>query len=221
MENILFTSLNQIKGKACFRIPKKEIWGVSCKTRGKKSKMDVEYHCKSINYCYQNDVFLDMIIDRYSILPDIVIFSDSHEKSWHNRHRFTYAIQRTRFNRDFGPIFGNFYDNYKDKNKEDRYNYQKLYNYVFQKEMPPFNKTISPHPCCCIFYVSKRAILSHSKDFYIGVRDRLRNWSVTTKEKFFRKNLKPPYFCGRLMEYNWHVIFTYNLLNYFNHVYKH
>ena len=205
-----FISLGQVQGKIRFKPPKKEVWGVSCYAKSKKAKMDVEYQCKPNNYCYQNDIFLDIILDRYDILPDYVIFSDSHEKSWHNRFRFGYALRHTRFVGDFGPIYGNMYDGANDKNKVDNYDYQALYNYVFQEGMPPFNKTVSSHPCCCIFYVSKKAILSNSKEFYRGIRDRLRNWSVSTKRATPRSE-GPSYYCGRLMEYNWHVIFTYNI----------
>ena len=124
-------------------------------------------------------------------------------------------MNKTHIISDFGSIYGNNIDATTDKNEVDHYDFRELYNYIFPDEMPAFHRIVTDHPCCCVFYVSKRAILSHSKDFYEGVRFRLRNWSRESKKiPIFRQKYygnDPSALCGRLMEYHWHEIFTFNL----------
>ena len=60
------------------------------------------------------------------------------------------------------------------------------------------------YPCCATFFMLSSLIETRRKEEYVYIIDRLRNWSKL-HESISRG---PAHYCGRMMEYNWHVLFT-------------
>ncbi|KAK9808138.1 hypothetical protein WJX73_000955 [Symbiochloris irregularis] len=69
-----------------------------------------------------------------------------------------------------------------------------VWNQTFAGELGPLPALIKA-PCCAEFMVSRDRIQSHSRDFYIHLRD----WILTTEVDAYRT--------GRVLEYTWHMIF--------------
>jgi hypothetical protein len=81
------------------------------------------------------------------------------------------------------------------------------YQYMFH------NTSMPPHmidannlfPCCATFFVDSDLVRTRSKDEYLLIISRLRQWS---KEHPRVRNQEPAVYCGRVMEYTWHILLT-------------
>jgi hypothetical protein len=161
--------------------------------------------------CNEAVPYLNFLIDNYDTpLADKYIFAHGHDTSWHYQGNFFDALDNllsaTYFRKlSYGGVFrGNYFTGAWGDGEE--YWAKPLYQYLFTgTSLPP--EPIEDHnqrPCCATFWLNSELVWSRKKEEYILMRDRLRNWS----HEHQTINPNPAWFCGRTMEYTWHIIFT-------------
>jgi hypothetical protein len=83
--------------------------------------------------------------------------------------------------------------------------YHEVYAEIFANTtMPPTSiSSNNVRPCCATFFVDSRLVQTRAKSEYELIRTRLRNWS---KQHPSYAGGDAAYFCGRVMEWNWHIL---------------
>jgi hypothetical protein len=163
------------------------------------------------NDCNEAVPYLNFVIDHYDErLADKYIFAHGHDTSWHYQGDFFDALESlltsTYFRKmKYGGVFrGNYFKGAWGVNEEKWA--RPLHKFVFAgTSMPPEPIEVrNQRPCCATFWLNAELIHSRKRHEYIIMRDRLREWSRQNNE--VKPN--PAWFCGRTMEYSWHIIFT-------------
>jgi hypothetical protein len=161
--------------------------------------------------CNEAVPYLNFIISHYDRpIADKYIFAHGHDTSWHYQGNFWDALDSlltsTYFRKlKYGGVFrGNYFTG---PWGEDEASWARpLHEFVFAgTSMPP--KPIEENnqrPCCATFWLNSELVWSRKKEEYIVMRDRLREWSRMNEGM----EPNPAYYCGRTMEYSWHIIFT-------------
>ena len=149
-------------------------------------------------------------VDHDTPLADKYIFAHGHDTSWHYQGDFFDALESLLDSAYFrkmkyGGVFrGQYASGAWGENEE--WWARPLYKYVFANtSMPP--EPVEEHnqrPCCATFWLNSELVRNRKKEEYIEMRDKLRQWSRTHQDA----NPDPAWYCGRTMEYNWHIIFT-------------
>jgi hypothetical protein len=161
--------------------------------------------------CNEAVPYLNFVIDNYEkTLADKYIFAHGHDTSWHYQGDFFEALESlltaTYFRKlQYGGVFrGNYYTGAWGEN-EARWALP-LYKFVFGNTSMPASpeEDKNQRPCCATFWLNSELIYSRKKQEYIEMRERLRLWSV----RHMDADPNPAWFCGRTMEYSWHIIFT-------------
>jgi hypothetical protein len=154
---------------------------------------------------------LSFIIDHYDHpLADKYIFAHGHDTSWHYQGNFWDALDSllnsTYFRKmKYGGVFrGNYFTGPWGNNEE--WWARPLHEFVFARtSMPPEPiEDRNQRPCCATFWLNSELVWSRKKEEYIVMRKRLREWSRIHAAMY----PNPAYYCGRTMEYSWHIIFT-------------
>jgi hypothetical protein len=80
-----------------------------------------------------------------------------------------------------------------------------MYNSIYGNTTMPARRIINNtfYPCCSTFFVDSRLVQTRPKFEYELVRARLRQWS---RDYRFDKKEGPAAYCGRVMEYTWHIL---------------
>lgn len=161
--------------------------------------------------CNEAGLYLDFIIKHYDRpLAKTYIFAHGHELAWHYPISLLTAINKaiqTRYfkKQNFGGIFDTMYSQGPYSPIEIDWA-PRLYKFVFNGTSMP-SKIIENHnqrPCCSTFFVKSDQIRNRKKEEYIHIRKKLTYWSQLHSAE--RPN--PAYYCGRIMEYSWHILFT-------------
>ena len=161
--------------------------------------------------CNEAVPYLNFVIDNYDTpLADKYIFAHGHDTSWHYQGDFFDALESLLDSAYFrkmkyGGVFrGQYASGAWGENEE--WWARPLYKYVFANtSMPP--EPVEEHnqrPCCATFWLNSELVRNRKKEEYIEMRDKLRQWSRAHQDA----NPDPAWYCGRTMEYNWHIIFT-------------
>lgn len=159
-----------------------------------------------------------MIHQYYHPLARVYFFSHGHEFSWHLDRSILTTINRYVHSKctdslfPFGGFSRNFlYNREISKGRlpgEPPHVYDDLAYNIFKNTSIPQKQIIknNVYPCCSTFYVGSNMIRNRPLSDYIQIRDHLREWS----KKHITIPHGPAYFCGRIMEYYWHILFTGN-----------
>jgi hypothetical protein len=161
--------------------------------------------------CNEAVPYLNFIIDRYDDrLADKYIFAHGHDTAWHYQGDFFDALgnllRSTYFRKmKYSGVFrGNYYTGPWSNGEESWA--RPLYKYVFGGTSMPRDPAVTGNqrPCCATFWLNVELIRNRKKEEYMHMRDRLRQWSSENRDA----HPSPAWFCGRTMEYTWHIIFT-------------
>jgi hypothetical protein len=161
--------------------------------------------------CHEAVPYLNFIIENYDRpLADKYIFAHGHEAAWHYAGNFFDALEsllRSTYFRKlkYGGVFRQTFSTGAWGDGEEHWA-RPLYSYVFkQTAMPAAPVEVgNQRPCCATFWLNSELIRNRKVTEYIAVRDALREWSKENRNM----EPNPAYFCGRVMEYNWHILFT-------------
>jgi hypothetical protein len=161
--------------------------------------------------CHEAVPYLNFIIENYDKpLADKYIFAHGHEEAWHYQGNFFEALdsllKSTYFRKmKYGGVFRGTYATGAWGPGEGRWA-KGLYRWIFNgTTMPPEPiETGNQRPCCATFWLNQELIKNRKVEEYVRVRDGLRDWS----RRHADADPDPAWFCGRLMEYNWHILFT-------------
>ena len=159
--------------------------------------------------CHEAVPMLNFLIANYEApLAQKYVFIHGHEFAWHHTggvsRRLAHLINTPYFRQEeFGGLFEKFYAKTAWGAREESW-VLPLYKYLYAgTSMPPEpSQTGNQHPCCATFFMNASLTRTRSKQELIHVRDRLRQWS---RENANIK-LGPSYYCGRALEYTWHVL---------------
>jgi hypothetical protein len=128
----------------------------------------------------------------------------AHEKSWHYHRSVFDQINDIKFSRyfqenKFGAIFPFYIQGHGNVMDEGQYRY--VYHGT---SMPPhmIDKT-NFYPCCATFFMDSYLVRNRPKKEYRLIISRLRQWS---REHSSFQRREPAFFCGRVMEYTWHIL---------------
>jgi hypothetical protein len=134
------------------------------------------------------------------------IFVHAHETSWHYPQSVFDQIHRIKLSRyfrknKFGAVFPIYIEGHGGLMDESQY------QYVYQNTSMPLRMINDNnfYPCCATFFVDSDLVRTRSKFEYGLIISRLRQWS---REHSTFRNRKPAVFCGRVMEYTWHILLT-------------
>lgn len=160
--------------------------------------------------CNEAVPILNFIIDNYERpLARRYIFTHGHEYAWHftgNLFRALKILMQTSYwkTQKYGGLFQNWW---RDKacGPGEAWS-DPLYHYVFSNTSMPSEPVDdnNQRPCCATWWMDSDLVHSRTKSEYITIRDRLRQWSM--EHMTARPN--PAYYCGRTMEYTWHILFS-------------
>lgn len=161
--------------------------------------------------CNEAVPYLNFIIDHYDKpLADKYIFAHGHDNSWHYQGDFFDALENllnsTYFRKmSYGGVFRGYYFKGAWGDKEDWWA-RPLYRFIFKNTSMPADpiERNNQRPCCATFWLNSDLIKNRKKSEYIEMRNKLREWSITHADA----KPDPAWYCGRTMEYNWHIIFT-------------
>jgi hypothetical protein len=155
---------------------------------------------------------LSFVIDYYDQpLADKYIFVHAHDRSWHYDTDLFTAIARLRKSRYFltnsyGGVFRNHWGIGAWGRRLHGVWARGLYAEIFGNTTMP-RRPIWAHnqyPCCATFFMNSRLVKTRQKSEYILLRWRLRQWS----RKWSMVKPNPAHYCGRTMEWTWHILFS-------------
>jgi hypothetical protein len=161
--------------------------------------------------CNEAVPYLNFIIENYERpIAKKYIFAHGHDTSWHYQGDFFDALESllnsTYFRKmKYGGVFrGNYFTGPWGENEEKWA--RPLYKFIFKNTSMPKEPVVerNQRPCCATFWLNSELVWSREKSEYVEMRDRLREWS----KRNAGVKPDPAYFCGRTMEYSWHIIFT-------------
>lgn len=161
--------------------------------------------------CNEAVPYLNFIIENYdNPIADRYIFVHGHDRAWHHTANLFDALEKLMQltywqENSFGGVFYRFYARGPWGNDEEDWA-EPLYREIFVNTSMPKDPQImnNQRPCCATFWFDSKLIKNRQKKEYILIRDRLRNWSL--HHAYVVPN--PGYYCGRTMEYNWHILLT-------------
>ena len=158
-------------------------------------------NCHVLSECKEAPSYLDFLINWYdNLTEEVVVFVHGHVKSWHitNTEKAVYNAATTPY--FWEQPYGGFIEG-KWKKICDNVKFQELYSYFYDNTtMPRVWNRYSTYPCCATFFVRTEQIRKRPKSDYINILNNLRKWMTI--------NHGQSYFCGRLFEYTWHILFT-------------
>jgi hypothetical protein len=160
--------------------------------------------------CNEAVGFLTFVIDHYDKpLARKYIFAHAHDRAWHYREDFFEVLGRLRRSeyfhlRKYGAIFPS--GRGKEQWGEDAWWGIPLYDFLFKNsslKQQAF-EIGNQWPCCATWFMDSSLVKTRPKEDYIEWRRKLRIWSIRNGD--IKPN--PAFYCGRVMEWNWHVIFA-------------
>ena len=160
--------------------------------------------------CHEAVPYLNFIYDHYDSLPaKRIIFAHGHVFGWHysvNLYLIIKKLLRTKefYEMDYGSLEHMTFQNLIPWKENQEYD--NLFSLVYRNTsmMKHYNTSNMWYPCCGSFFVASKQFKIHPKQMYLDMIYRLRNYSLSSKEK------DPAYYCGRILEYTWHTLFTDN-----------
>lgn len=168
---------------------------------------------KSYDYCFEAVPYLKFIYDHYDDLEGKLIFIHGHEYSWHYRKSVFSTVKRRikdkQFKSDsFGTIYPTLLHTYIPWKIKPIYKHLFYYIYHNTSMMKYFNINITRFYCCATFFVDASNFKLRPRYQYQLFIDRLINYSKSYPN--------PAPFCGRLMEYTWHLLLSNQPMIYYN-----
>lgn len=175
------------------------------------------YHlsCKHRNSdeCHEAVPYLQFIYDHYNDLVGKIFFIHGHEFSWHYKSSvYTQVKNRIKSqqfkNDDFGTVYPHLLHHFAPWRTNKVYN--QLYLDIFHNTsmMKFYNITNTRFYCCASFFVDAKNFQIRPKYEYKLFIDRLKNYS--------HHHSNPAPFCGRLLEYTWHLLLAEKPFIYYN-----
>jgi hypothetical protein len=163
--------------------------------------------------CHEAVPMLTFFIEHYDRpLARKYIFIHAHETSWHYRRlvfdQIREIVATDYFKQNsFGDVFP------VHCRGKGRIMTESMYRYVYRNtSMPPHTiQTHNHRPCCATFFVDSSLVHTRSKHEYRTIRSRLRQWSRDHPILYRRvgnrtRRVHPAFYCGRTMEYTWHLL---------------
>lgn len=169
--------------------------------------LDCDPETKYID-CKESVPMLNFLINTYDApLAKKYIFAHGHDLSWHYMVNFFDVLEElmgTNYfsNREFGGVY-NGRDSGSCGWKESSWA-NPLYKWVYHGTSMPEKPTAvrNYRPCCSTFWMNSTLVHTRQKWEYVVIRDRLRQWS----REHMNITRGPAYYCGRTMEYTWHIL---------------
>ena len=166
--------------------------------------------------CHEAVPYLNFIIDHYDKpAAKRYVFIHGHEKAGHLTYGNSYFALNLLFGLQYfwETPYGGFCGVPHKRGPwgpGDKKSIPGIYEYVFNgTSMPPkATEEGNFYPCCATFFMDSDMVYTRTKEEYILIRDRLQQWARERQLK--ERSDRIPLLCGRLMEYNWHVLFTGN-----------
>ena len=168
------------------------------------------------NDCYEAVPFLDFLIENYARDPaDIVVFSHAHDTSWHYARPFWTEVSelvRSPFFElsDIGGVSETRWARGPRRYRGfDATWYPELFSQVFRgttMEKDLARTFDNSHPCCSSYFFKWPLVRTRPLSDYLLLRNNLVTWSKTAWLRARSDGKVPGYFCGRVIEYNWHFI---------------
>jgi hypothetical protein len=161
--------------------------------------------------CNEAVPLLNFLIRHYdSPLAEKYIFAHGHNAGWHYQGDFFTALDTllaSRYYRknEYGGIFRGWYAGGACGRSEDWWA-EPLYRFVFANTSMPAGPISANNfrPCCSTFWFRAALVGNRRREEYVAIRDRLREWSRVHS----RMNPNAAFYCGRIMEYNWHILLS-------------
>jgi hypothetical protein len=159
--------------------------------------------------CNEAVPFLNFLIRHYdAALAERYLFAHGHNRAWHYQGDFFAALETLRASRywrrnDYGGLFRGWYAG-GAWGADERWWAEPLYRFVFANTSLPAEPIDRGNfrPCCSTFWFKAALVRGRPKDEYVAIRDRLRAWSAAHADA----RPSPAFYCGRIMEYNWHIL---------------
>ena len=158
--------------------------------------------------CHEGIPYLKFIYENYDLpAAKKFIFIHGHNTSWHHPVSIYTVINnllRTKqfYEMDYGSVNHFFYQTYVHWVKIEKFRKMFLHVYHDTPMMKFYNTSIVWFPCCATFFVDSKLFKTRSKEFYRELIHRYRDYSVEDPDPY------TSYYCGQLLEYTWHIIFT-------------
>lgn len=161
--------------------------------------------------CNEAVPILNFLLTTYDKpLAEKYVFLHAHEEAWHyNRDIFSQLPLLLSSNyfrsRSFGGVFGRYFSDDAWGPGEEEWA-RPLYHFLFNgTSMPtePIRKK-NQRPCCSTFFMNSELVRTRQKWEYRQIIDRLRAWS----RRHMDIERGPAYWCGRVLEYNWHLLIS-------------
>jgi hypothetical protein len=157
--------------------------------------------------CHESVPMLTFLIDNYD-QPRArkYIFIHAHETSWHYRRpvfdQIHQVIASDYFRQTpYGAIFPIY-----NRGKGGAMS-PSMYRYIYQNTSMPRHiiEKENFRPCCATFFVDSELVRTRAKKEYETIRSSLRQWS---RENSRPGGHDPAFYCGRVMEYTWHILLS-------------
>lgn len=185
-------------------------------TKNKINCLELECHNETKRLdCVQTIRILEFFVQNYyNDLAEIYVITDDHINHWHHGNilnGINNALQNNYFvNYSYNGYFDIWNDDFfTKKSKWDTqnpsYSFFDLMDYFYNDTNIDW-KGHNYYPCCTSFFVRAENIRFHSIDFYKKLIAKGRDWSL----KHNNWHPYPGYYCGRIFEYSFHLMFTGN-----------
>ena len=166
-------------------------------------------------YCFEAGRYLDYIIENYERLGTCnrYLFTHDHATSWHTDRDITSIVsilQKLTYNPNHAIEEGYCSINKHFFVNTPYYPYDYLNKIVFQGTYLENGARNVGDYCCACFLVSHKNILIHPKSFYIYLREKGFEFAKKRVNKYMQYEKVPQkinYFCGRVFEFTWSIIF--------------
>lgn len=187
-------------------------------TKNKINSLELECNQETrFDDCIQNIRLLEFFVDHYQDdLAKTYVITDEHIEHWHhgNITECLLDIENKKIFDDYE--YNGYFDYWNDENftkksswdlQSPPYSFYDLMSYFFD-DMGIDWEGYNSYPSCTTFFMKAEMIRTHSIDFYRKLITKGRDWSRKHKEW----KPYPGYYCGRVFEYSYHLIFGKNKL---------
>ncbi|OHT04175.1 hypothetical protein TRFO_28404 [Tritrichomonas foetus] len=207
-------------------IPKNDIAVVAvvCHERISITQKDIPYplfllHCNpKTNHidCHEAVPYLQFIYDNYDTPPaKKIFFVHGHRFSWHYQTNIVSRILQMVTNGiinefSYGALFDKYWIHEAPWVNYPDYGYLFRYVYANTSMWEHLNATNMSFNCCATFFVDSRNFKLRPREEYLTIIQRLRNYSIESKDYDGTHLNDPAAKCGRLLEYSWHLLLNNN-----------
>lgn len=185
-------------------------------TKNNISNIELECnHATKFYDCVQTIRLLEFFVDHYyNDLASTYVITDDHVKHWHHENILKGILNAIKHNYFDTYDYNGYFDYWNEENftKNSTWDLQFPPNSFYELMDYFYNDTnvdwkgYNSYPACTTFFVKSNLIRSRSIDFYKKLISKGRKWSK--KHSNWKPN--PGFYCGRVFEYSFHLIFKKN-----------